>query len=151
MSITLGTKATDAITGFTGTAISTTFFLHGCVYTRLQPTGLIDGKIPATEYFNQQSLLENSPIAVDADTEAIAMLGKKATDNTSGFSGVVMSFTTYLYGAPRVALKTKGLFEGKPIEPQDFDLGDLQFETATALAHKGGPGEVARRPATFRR
>lgn len=56
MSVKLGDKVKDAITGFTGIVVSRTEFLYGCVRCAVQPTELKDGKCIEPEYFDEQRL-----------------------------------------------------------------------------------------------
>ena len=42
-------------------------------------------------------------------------LGKKYTDRISGFTGVAIARTIYLYECPRVLLSPEGLHDGEPI------------------------------------
>lgn len=47
--------------------------------------------------------------------------GDMAMDRITGFKGVVVCTTKWLYGCERLTLQPKGLHEGKPIEMQTFD------------------------------
>ena len=69
---------------------------------------------------------------------AKAELGKKATDEITGFSGTITAITKYLNGCVHVCLEAAELKEGKPLEAW-FDeqrvVKDSEVET-------GGPGSI---------
>ena len=66
-------------------------------------------------------------------------LGEKVTDSITGFSGIAVARTEYLYGCVRITVEPTQLSEGKPIEPCHFDEQRLTGESAAAT---GGPGVV---------
>lgn len=58
MSIELGSKVKDKVTGFTGIAIGETKWLHGCLRYTVQPQERDkDGKIKTTETFDEPQLI----------------------------------------------------------------------------------------------
>lgn len=68
MTINLGDKAKDTITGLTGTVVSRHEYLNGCVRLALQPAELKDGKPVDSSVFDIQQieLIEAAkPRAVD--------------------------------------------------------------------------------------
>ncbi len=65
-------------------------------------------------------------------------LGTKVTDSITGFSGVAIARTEYLYGCVLVQVQPTGLHEGKPVESQNFDEQRL----GKNVAKSGGPGDV---------
>jgi hypothetical protein len=67
-------------------------------------------------------------------------LGANVTDRITGFSGIAIARTEYLYGCVRVCVEHGKLRDGKPIEGQWFDEQRL---SATSKAKSGGPGAVA--------
>lgn len=57
MTINLGDKARDQVTGFTGIAVARTVWLHGCVRVTLQPQSLDkDGKPLESQTFDELQL-----------------------------------------------------------------------------------------------
>jgi hypothetical protein len=66
-------------------------------------------------------------------------LGTKVKDNLTGFAGIAVSRTEYLYGCVRVGVESPELKEGKPQDIQFFDEQRLE-EQPTAIS--GGPGDV---------
>ncbi len=76
-----------------------------------------------------------------------AKLGDRAKDSISGFEGIVVGVTEWLYGCRRVGLADEKLHEGKAIETQWFDAaqvevvdrGQVEAQLAEALAPTGGP------------
>ncbi len=66
MTINLGDKCKDRITGFTGTCVAKTQWLYGCMRITIQPDGLHDGKPIDAHTFDepQIELIETSvPVA----------------------------------------------------------------------------------------
>lgn len=59
-------------------------------------------------------------------TELSIELGDVVKDPITGFTGVVTAYTRYLYGQSRVGVESMVLIEGKPVEPQYFDVARLQ-------------------------
>lgn len=74
----------------------------------------------------------------------MALLGEKARDPLSGFEGIVVARTEWLYGCVRLALQPRGLHEGKPIEAQWFDQAQVEVveekPIATSLPAPTGGG-----------
>lgn len=60
MKIKLGSKVIDSITGFAGVATARTEYLNGCIRIGLQAPVGKDGKIPDTEWFDEQRLTTKS-------------------------------------------------------------------------------------------
>ena len=81
-------------------------------------------------------------------------LGKAYKDIVTGFSGIAVSRTTFLWSCARVALQPVGLHEKRPIEPQYFDEHQLvedkkqkgidASKLVAAASDPGGPGECAK-------
>lgn len=73
-------------------------------------------------------------------------LGDIARDRISGYEGVVIGVTDWIYGCRRMTLQSKGLHEGKPIEPISVDEPQCDFvdrqpsvAAKSASAAPGGP------------
>lgn len=73
-------------------------------------------------------------------------LGQKARDTITGFTGVCVARTEWLYGCVRWTVQPQELKDGKPIESQTFDEPQLEATdpppslVARALAAAtGGP------------
>lgn len=64
-------------------------------------------------------------------------LGKYVTDSVTGFKGVAVSRTTYLYGCIRVGVEAANK-DGKPIT----EYFDEQRLDGSCVAPQGGPGDV---------
>ncbi|KKM21381.1 hypothetical protein LCGC14_1635920 [marine sediment metagenome] len=56
MTIELGQKVKDTVTGFTGIATATTTYLHGCRRIAVQPKVDKDGNIPECQVFDEPQL-----------------------------------------------------------------------------------------------
>jgi len=52
----LGKKCRDRVSGFTGVAVSTHHYLHGCTRVSVQPAIDKDGKLPEAQAFDLPSL-----------------------------------------------------------------------------------------------
>jgi hypothetical protein len=76
-------------------------------------------------------------------------LGKTYKDSITGFEGVAVSRTEYLYSCVRVAIQPVTLHEGKPVDCYIFDEHQLVEvpvkvvpKAKAASAKPGGPGDV---------
>jgi hypothetical protein len=58
MTIKLGTKVTDSVTGFTGIAVSRIEYMTGCTQYGVAPRVAADGKLPETAYLDESRLEE---------------------------------------------------------------------------------------------
>ncbi len=63
-------------------------------------------------------------------------LGDKVTDSITGFKGVAIGKTEWLYRCIRFCVAAEEMKDGKPIEDQWFDEQRL---TAESTAKVGGP------------
>ena len=63
-------------------------------------------------------------------------LGAVAQDTISGFEGVVVARTEWLYGCVRLVLQPQELHEGQPVEAQTFDEPQLIQMTGDPVAVK---------------
>lgn len=52
-------------------------------------------------------------------------LGDRVKDRISGFSGIVIARTDWLNQCHRYSVQPEAMHEGKPLENQGFDEGDL--------------------------
>ncbi len=82
------------------------------------------------------------------------ILGSKVKDNISGFTGMAVARTEWLFGCARIGVQPQNLYEGNPIDPQWFD--ELQLEilellakplTEGAVMHEEKPGGPRQDPA----
>lgn len=73
-------------------------------------------------------------------------LGKVYRDSITKFEGYAVSRHEYLNGCVRIALQSGALREGKVLEPETFDIQQLEFVGDGLAAGKkretGGPGFV---------
>jgi len=79
------------------------------------------------------------------------VMGCKARDAITGFTGVVAGITVWLNGCVRYALQSQELHDGKPIEQQWFDVETLELVDEVPFAampqeRRGGPQADPRRP-----
>ena len=70
-------------------------------------------------------------------------LGEMYQDIISGFKGVAVARTTWLYGCVRITLQPKKLHDGKPVDNHTFDEDQLVEVTERPVeapkTSKGGP------------
>lgn len=69
-------------------------------------------------------------------------LGDIVRDTVTDFSGTVIARHLYLNGCERLSLQSRELKDGKPVEPQTFDVEQLELVEAAkprAVQPKGGP------------
>lgn len=55
------------------------------------------------------------------------VLGCKAKDKITGFTGIVASITEYLNGCRRIVLQPQKLKDGVPIKDAVFDIEQLEY------------------------
>ena len=63
-------------------------------------------------------------------------LGTKVKDRTTGFAGVVVAYTKWLYGCTRYGVQSATLKDGVPTDAVWFDEQALD----AAATEPGGPG-----------
>jgi len=76
----------------------------------------------------------------------MAKLGDRVKDRISGFVGIAVGRSEYLYGCVRLSVASTEMKDGKPIETQWFDEdqcevveGDAVPAPASAKTRAGGP------------
>jgi len=69
-------------------------------------------------------------------------LGDIARDSITGFEGVVIARTEWLFGCVRFTLQPQALHEGKPVETQTFDEEQLVWVRSTTGALRGAPAQT---------
>ena len=152
MSIKLGDKVKDPITGFEGIAIGKTEHLHGCTGIGILPQELHDGKAIDTHWFDEPrvEVIEEGVVRADKDSTPTIKLGDTVKDPITGFKGIAMSRTAYLHSCASVGVKPQKMHNGKPIDMHWIDeprlnvvkKGTFAIEDArrTAAGKKvGGP------------
>jgi len=73
----------------------------------------------------------------DAEHEPTIMLGDTVTDRVSGFTGIAVGTTEWLYGCRSFGVQSKELKDGLPVAIKWFDEQSLKAEAAAP----GGPCE----------
>ncbi len=143
--ITLGSTVRDSITGFAGIATSRTRYLHGCLQIGITPSELHDGKIVEGWSFDEQRIEILGPPA-DESVSGEYPLGSKVADPITGLGGIATGHTRFLFSTEAVAITPCKLFEGKPAEPQWFDVARVKiveerapFVSPESRADTGGP------------
>ena len=81
-------------------------------------------------------------------SEVVVELGDSVKDTITGFSGVVVAITTWMYGCRRIIVQPKKVgADGKPVDNQAFDEPQLKVtrranvsdKTTEQRRKKGGP------------
>lgn len=69
MTIKLGQRVRDTVTGFEGIATSKVIYLNGCVQYCVKPKVAADGKMPVGEYINEEQLviLEGDAVCLEQE------------------------------------------------------------------------------------
>lgn len=71
-------------------------------------------------------------------------LGDRVRDKITGYTGIIMARTEWLYGCNRYIVQAEALHDGKPVEHQAFDEPQLEVvipEAHTDTAKKPGGGD----------
>lgn len=73
-------------------------------------------------------------------------LGNKVRDTITGFAGILIGRTEWMYGCNRIGIQPEGLHEGKPVDAEWFDEQRVELVEATPVkvspnstATSGGP------------
>ena len=69
-------------------------------------------------------------------------LGDKARDTVTGYEGIVVCISDWISGCRRISLQGQDLHEGKPIDPQGFDVEQLEVikpKASPVSKPSGGP------------
>lgn len=74
-------------------------------------------------------------------------LGMKLKDTITGFEGTATSSHFYLNGCVRVSIQSSTLKDGKPLDPESFDIQQLEaiqeaVATSKAKSGVGGPHPI---------
>lgn len=81
----------------------------------------------------------------------LIVLGCKAKDSISGFTGIVIAITDWLNGCRRITIAPQELKDGKPIDSGTFDVEQVAFVDdglkQTAKPPTGGPSIAPTRSA----
>lgn len=68
------------------------------------------------------------------------LLGCKAQDKITGFTGIVVCMSYWLNGCVRVTIQPEELRDGKPVEAHTFDIEQLRCLLPKAEPESGGTG-----------
>jgi hypothetical protein len=60
-------------------------------------------------------------------------LGDKVKDRITGFTGIVVARTDWLYGCVRFVVQPQTMHDGKPVEPLSFDEDSLEMQEPESL------------------
>ena len=66
-------------------------------------------------------------------------LGDIAKDSVSGFTGIVIAKTNFLFGCTRIGLKSRELHDGKTIDAEWFDEPQIEVVEKQAVASESRP------------
>jgi hypothetical protein len=107
MTIQMGDKVKDKITGVTGTVTGELISLHIAHRVSVQPFADKDGKMSESWWFDTAycELIESNVVTPLNPRPQIVSLGDKVVDNIHKIEGIVTSIATYLTGCRRVTVK----------------------------------------------
>jgi len=76
-------------------------------------------------------------------------LGDTVKDKVTPFTGIVVGITDWLNGCRRVIVQAGALHDGKPVDPQSFDIQSVELVAVTqevaSNPGKGGPMPTPKR------
>lgn len=130
--VTLGEKYRDEQTGVEGTAVTVSFFQHGCTRVTIEWS---DGKDVSGMGFDEPRLKGPKGAAYESDV----VLGEKYKDEQTGITGTATVVTFHQHGCERVALEFVAAGE---VKEQDFDaprLTSLESGKTARSERTGGP------------
>lgn len=83
--------------------------------------------------------------------ESAMKLGDKVRDRYTGFEGIAIARTEWLYGCVRITIQSTKLHDGRPLE-DTFDEQRVEvtearepYKAAASVADTGGPRDAPRR------
>lgn len=68
----------------------------------------------------------------------MSILGSKVKDEVTGFEGIAVNFTEWMYGCNRVGIESTILKDGKTIDPQYFDEQRVEVLEPAKVQHQLG-------------
>jgi hypothetical protein len=145
----LGTQAKDKITGYAGTLVARTEWIHGCARYTIQAPVLKDG-FPVEAYTMDEDAIEiTGEPAKDVEPNFEYELGAVAEDTTTTYQGVVYGRTQWLNGDTVYNLQAKTLHNGVPAKQWRCTEGVMSLiaEAPSPVKYKetGGPLEATSR------
>lgn len=145
MSIELGNKVRDKVTGLVGVAENRATYMFGCDRYWLQPLAAEDGSIPKGMMVDAPQLqdLEVQVMEPMPEAEQIIEMGQEVTDKIIGVKGVAIGRSVYLNGCSRICVQPKSK-DGRTV-PDNFWVDEKQLEGKRTY---GGRASVPTSPDT---
>jgi len=112
----VGDLAQDQVTGFQGIVTLRSCFLYGCMRVALQPEKLEKGEVAKDAFFDEAQMIVITKQKIKGNNLKIDpshSLGDEIKDKITGFKGILIHYTEYLFGDPRVEIIPKVLKDGK--------------------------------------
>ena len=128
----LGEKYRDGVTSVEGTAVTVSFFQHGCTRATIEWS---DGKDVSGMGFDAPRLSGPKGGSYESDI----VLGQRYEDKQTGIKGVAVILTFHQHGCERVTLE---FVAGGEVREQDFDaprLTSLETGETAKSERTGGP------------
>ena len=125
MTIKLGDRAKDLISGFEGIVVGRSEWLAGCPTLTIQPEKSKGNSLPDAKTFDEpgcellKSGVRNRVILAQAPVTL--NLGDRVRDRITKFEGIVTGKTEWLMGCNRVCIQPEKLKDGKPVDRLSFD------------------------------
>jgi hypothetical protein len=140
--ITLGELVTDSISGFTGIAETRSEWINQCYRISVRPTTLDNGKVMDAGHFDDKQLKQYAADAVPRTYIGIHP-GDEVTDSITGFKGIVINRSEYIFSEPRIDVQSKKLTKTGELGPiYSFDESQTVEYKKLIVPKKrtGGPG-----------
>lgn len=137
--IKLGDTYKDPITGLKGTATSIHYHLHDVTRVGLQPSGASDTGSAKEPFYCTDFAIDPNVDREYKSEAAKKYLGKKLKDKITGFEGIAIMCTEFLFGCIHIMIQPDKLYEGKVIDAQAFDEQRFVLPEEKPLAPRGGP------------
>ena len=150
--ISIGDKAKDIITEFTGVVVAYSTHLHNSDRVALQPRELVDGKPADAVWFDlpQVELVEVGVIPFVKAVHSDIQLGDKVTDTLSKSKGVITGIVLWNNGCRRMCLQPTALKDGTPVDDAWFAAQQLKLLKAAKPQTKKPPGGPMDNPVRMR-
>lgn len=144
----LNSEVTDSATGLRGRLVHLQFELNDIRFYNFQPRGLNpeDGQ-PVRRFWVVPSRVLKAPAEIESEIP-LEVLGTKATDDASGFTGTVTAITLHPSGCVHVLIQPAGTLAktGSAIAAEDFDLRRVSGPAIPKLTPKEIAAEEKRAP-----
>lgn len=145
----LNTPVKDSVTGTKGRLVGQYINLGGNEYYTLQPTGLNTetGMPLEVEYISPARVVGGVRDYAAEKNIPVQVLGQQATDEASGFSGMITSLIRHVNGCVHAHVQASTRIKGgKLVDPVDFDLRRLVGPNIPKFTEEEIQQDIKKRP-----